>query len=35
MLATLFAFDGWILIANLGGEVKNRKSYHKPFHLEF
>ena len=23
MLATLFAFDGWILIANLGGEVKN------------
>ncbi|EEI19290.1 APC family permease [Lentilactobacillus hilgardii] len=23
ILATLFAFDGWILIANLGGEIKN------------
>lgn len=23
MLATLFAFDGWILVANLGGEIKN------------
>ncbi|WP_413626938.1 amino acid permease [Fructilactobacillus vespulae] len=23
MLGTLFAFDGWILVANLGGEVKN------------
>lgn len=23
MLATLFAYDGWILIANLGGEMKN------------
>lgn len=25
MLATLFAFDGWILVANLGGEIKNPK----------
>jgi len=23
ILATLFAFDGWILVANLGGEIKN------------
>lgn len=23
VLATLFAYDGWILIANLGGEIKN------------
>ncbi|MCF6514732.1 amino acid permease [Lactobacillus sp. S2-2] len=23
VLSTLFAFDGWILIANLGGEIKN------------
>lgn len=23
VLATLFAYDGWILIANLGGEMKN------------
>lgn len=23
MLATLFAYDGWILIANLVGEMKN------------
>ena len=23
ILATLFAYDGWILIANLGGEMKN------------
>ena len=23
MLATLFAYDGWILIANLGDEMKN------------
>ena len=23
VLATLFAYDGWILVANLGGEIKN------------
>ncbi len=23
ILATLFAFDGWILVANLGGEIRN------------
>ncbi|MCQ4965903.1 amino acid permease, partial [Bifidobacterium pseudocatenulatum] len=23
ILATLFGYDGWILIANLGGEMKN------------
>ncbi|HIW71078.1 MAG TPA: amino acid permease [Candidatus Levilactobacillus faecigallinarum] len=23
ILATLFAYDGWILVANLGGEIKN------------
>lgn len=23
ILATLYAFDGWILVANLGGEIKN------------
>ena len=23
VLSTLFAYDGWILIANLGGEIKN------------
>ncbi|WP_125982198.1 APC family permease [Loigolactobacillus iwatensis] len=25
ILATLFAYDGWILIANMGGEIKNPK----------
>lgn len=25
ILATLFAYDGWVLIANMGGEIKNPK----------
>lgn len=25
VLATLFAYDGWILLANMGGEIKNAK----------
>lgn len=27
VLSTLFAYDGWILIANLGGEMKILKKY--------
>ncbi len=26
ILATLFAYDGWILLAALGGEMKNPES---------
>ncbi|KRM30488.1 amino acid transporter [Agrilactobacillus composti DSM 18527 = JCM 14202] len=25
VLATLFAYDGWVLVANMGGEIKNPK----------
>lgn len=28
VLATLFGYDGWILIANLGGEMKNPQNYY-------